>query len=184
VVQLTHLPELARFVEFGETRPEDVQGRFRGEHLHVSSTSLTNLRTLAGGPNEGRRYATVDVARRPEAGGPVGQLGDEFTLRFEFTAFEEDGPLLLYGVQVTQPRAAADVCAAARELAAPEGLSSCHPDSAQPPAAPGPEGFFHACAQDDEERLVDVYCVGPTPDTRLLRVALALSPQTDPSPSD
>ena len=86
VVQLTHLPELTRFVEFGETRPEDVQGRFRGEHLHVTSSSLANLRTLVGGPNEGRRYATVDVVRRLEAGAPVGELGDEFTLRFEFTA--------------------------------------------------------------------------------------------------
>jgi hypothetical protein len=129
-----------------------------------------------GGPNEGRRYATVDVQRRVEGGAPVGELGDDFTLRFEFTALEDDGPLLLYGVQVTQPRGAPDVCSAARALAAPDGLRACHPDSARPPAAPGPDGFFHACAQDNEGRLVDVYCVGPTEDTRLLRVALALGP--------
>lgn len=175
---LAHLPGLLRFIAFGETRPADVQARFMADHLYVTSSVGRDLRVRFPGPNHGRRYAYVDVVRRTENGTPLGQLGDAFSLRFEFTEFDEDGPLLLFGVQVTQPRSAPDVCLAARELANADGLTGCPPHSARPPAAPDPLGFFHACVQEDEDpddaRLLEVYCTAPSADTRRLRVALAL----------
>ncbi|MCA9578510.1 MAG: hypothetical protein R3B40_16785 [Polyangiales bacterium] len=177
VFTLTHLPELVRFVTFGETRPEDVQSRFQADHLHVVSSGGRDLRVQAEGPNRGRRYVYVDVTRRTEGGPPLGALGDDFALRFEFTSFEDDdGPMLLYGVQVTQPRTATDVCAPARELAAADGLDGCHEHSAHPTAAPDEEGWFRACVTDEEDRLVEVACVAPASDTRRLHVAFALGP--------
>lgn len=173
-----HLPELLRFVALGETRPEDVQSRFVDDHLYVTSSVGRDLRVQARGPNTGRRYAFVDVTRRTRAGAPLGELGDDYALRFEFTEFEEDGPLLLFGVQVTQPRSAPDVCRAARELASADGLEGCPPDSAHSASAPDADGFFHACVADEDERVIEVRCAGLDDQTRRLRVTLALGPAT------
>lgn len=155
-----HLPELLRFVEFSSTTPERVQAEFRAHHLYVVSTVGHERQVTELGPNTGRPYATVSVTRRESGGVPVGPLGDELSLTFEFTSFDEDGdgPLRLFGVRVTQPLSAASVCQAASELAVREGLDGCHADSPYTAAAPDAEGYFHACVFDEDDLPVEVRC--------------------------
>lgn len=177
VLRARHLPELLRFVELGATTPERVQAEFRGQHLYVVSSVGRELRVTELGANTGRPYAAVTVTRRAEGGVPIGQLGDEFTLTFEFTSFEPDGegPLRLFGVQVSQPLGAPDVCLPARELAAREGLAGCHEESMYSAGAPTAEGYFHACVYDEDDLPVEVRCApSPAGDTRLFTVTATL----------
>ena len=129
------------------------------------------------GANTGRPYASVSVTRRESGGVPVGPLGDELSLTFEFTSFDEDGdgPLRLFAVRVTQPLRAPSVCQAASELAVREGLDGCHADSIYTAAAPDAEGYFHACVYDEDDLPVEVRCApSPAGDMRVLTVTATL----------
>lgn len=177
VLRAQHLPELLRFVELGSTTPERVQAEFRGQHLYVVSSVGREQRVSELGANTGRPYASVTVTRQAVDGVPVGQLGDDFTLTFEFTSFEPDGegPLRLFGVRVSQPLSAPDVCLPARELAAREGLDDCHEESVYSAGAPTTEGYFHACVYDEDDLPVEVRCAPSTAgDARLFTVTATL----------
>ncbi len=163
-----HLPELLRFVEFGEISPEHVQAQFTADNLYVTSSVGRELQVRARGPNTGRQYAYVHVTRRTDANGYIGALGDEFTLRFGFTNFEPEGPLRLFSVEVTQPLTAPNVCEAAQALAAGEGLVGCHEQSVYRPAAPDAEGYFHACVSDPAGHPVEVRCASSAGHNRAL----------------
>jgi hypothetical protein len=177
ILEARHLPELLRFVELSSTTPERVQAEFRAHHLYVVSTVGQERQVTELGANTGRPYASVSVTRRESGGVPVGPLGDEFSLTFEFTSFDEDGdgPLRLFALRVTQPVSAPSVCQAASELAVREGLDGCHAHSAYTAAAPDAEGYFHACVFDEDDLPVEVRCApSETGDMRVLTVTATL----------
>lgn len=160
ILEARHLPELLRFVELSSTTPERVQAEFRAHHLYVVSTVGQERQVTELGANTGRPYASVSVTRRESGGVPVGPLGDEFSLTFEFTSFDEDGdgPLRLFALRVTQPLSAPSVCQAASELAVREGLDGCHADSVYTAAATDAQGYFHACVFDEDDLPIEVRC--------------------------
>lgn len=177
ILEAGHLPELLRFAELSSTTPERVQAEFRAHHLYVVSTVGQERQVTELGANTGRPYASVSVTRRESGGVPVGPLGDELSLTFEFTSFDEDGdgPLRLFAVRVTQPLRAPSVCQAASELAVREGLDGCHADSIYTAAAPDAEGYFHACVYDEDDLPVEVRCApSPAGDMRVLTVTATL----------
>lgn len=185
VLHARHLPEPLRFVELGATTPERVQAEFRDQHLYVVSSVGREERVSEWGPNTGRPYASVTVTRQELNGLPVGQLGDDFTLTFEFTSFEPDGegPLRLFGLKVSQPMSAASACRDAQELAAREGLDRCHEESVYSPGAPTREGYFHACVYDEDDLPVEVRCApSPSGDARLFSVTATLGREGNPEP--
>ena len=182
VLRDRHLPELLRFTELEATPPERVLAEFRADHLYIVSTVGREQRVTELGANTGRPYASVTVTRRQHEGVPIGQLGDDFTLTFEFTSFEADGdgPLVLFGMRVSQPLHAPNVCDAARELAVREGLDGCHEQGIHPATAPDAEGYFHACVYDEDELPIEVRCAASeTGDARVLTVTTTLGRMGD-----
>jgi hypothetical protein len=184
VLRAHHLPELLRFTELSTTTPERVQAEFRAHHLYVVSTVGQERRVTEEGANTGRPYASVTVTRRESGGVPVGPLGDELSLTFEFTSFDDDGdgPLRLFAMRAAQPLSAPSVCQAASALAVREGLEGCHPQSPYTAAAPDAQGYFHACVYDEDDLPVEVRCApSEAGDQRVLTVTATLGRMGEPS---
>ena len=169
-----HLPELLRFARFGETTPEEAAAQFTADNLYVTSSVGRELTVHARGPNQGRPYAYVNVTRRQDGSGYVGELGDEYTLRFEFTNFEPGGDLRLFGLEITQPLSEPNVCAPAAELAEGEGLLGCHDDSVYHASRPDASGYYHACTSTPEGYPLAVRCSSTAGDNRLFSASVGL----------
>ena len=170
-----HLPEVVRFARFGETTPEQVMAQFTADNLYVTDSVGRELRVHARGANTGRPYAYVNVTRRQDGNGYIGTLGDEYTLRFEFTNYEPGGPLVLFGIEISQPLSQPSVCAAAAELASGTGLEGCHPDSVYRPDAPDASGYYYACTSTAEAGYpIEVLCKASAGSTRAFRAQVTL----------
>jgi hypothetical protein len=153
-----HLPPAISFVRFGETTPEEVKAQFTADNLFVTDTEDRVLNVRARGPNSGRLMRTVNVVRKTNTDGYIGELGDDYgSMRFSFTPMTEGGPYVLYGVEITQNTVGA-LCQPGAALAAGTGLEGCDPNDVYRPSAPSAEGVFHACINFTPQQVMMVHC--------------------------
>ena len=134
-----HLPPSLAWVSIGETTPEQVRTHFTGDNLFVSDSIATRgmmaVRPL--GPNNGRMAGTINVGRKTDINGPIGELGDNYgAVTFYFTPLADGQPPVLYRLEVAQLGTTGSVCQPAAVLAAGTGLSGCDPNDRIPASAP------------------------------------------------
>ena len=154
-----HLPAAISFVRFGETTPEEVKAQFTAENLFVTDTEDRVMNVRARGPNSGRLTRTVNVVRKTNVDGWIGELGENYgSVRFSFTPMTDGGPYVLYGVDVSQIGTSGTVCQPAAALAAGTGLAGCDPNDVYQPSAPAEDGSYHACITITPDLGMMVHC--------------------------